>query len=59
MCKNIYVGQTKNAFSTRWSSHQRIWNNNTVEKHNDRASRLIHYHTEHKHVINFHPEISR
>ena len=54
--QNICVGQTKSAFSTRWSGHRRIWNSNNIEKHNDRASLLIHYHTEHKHAKNSHPE---
>ena len=58
ICKNIYVGQTKNAFSTRWSGHRTIWNNKIIEKHNDRAALLIHYHKEHKQVINSHPVIS-
>ena len=58
ICKNIYVGQTKIAFSTRWSGHRRIWNSKIIEKHSDRAALLIHYHTEHKHVINSHPVIS-
>ena len=57
ICKNIYVGQTKNAFSTRWSGHRRIWNSKIIEKHSNRAALLIHYHTEHKHVINSHPVI--
>ena len=58
ICKNIYVGQTINAFSTRWSGHRTIWNSKIIEKHSDRAALLIHYHKEHKQVINSHPVIS-
>ena len=25
-CLNFYVGQTKNSFATRWSSHRHCWN---------------------------------
>ena len=58
ICKNIYVGQTKNAFFTRWFGHHRIWNSKIIEKHSDKAALLIHYHTEHNNVINSHPVIS-
>ena len=30
ICQKIYVGQTINHFSTRWSGHRAFWNNNNA-----------------------------
>ena len=59
ICQKIYVGQTINHFSTRWSGHRAFWNNNNAKKeHNDRASLLIHFQTWHKELMNSLPDIS-
>ena len=59
ICQKIYVGQTINHFSTRWSGHRAFWNNNNAKKqHNDRASLLIHFQTWHQKLMNSLPDIS-
>ena len=59
ICQKIYVGQTINHFSTRWSGHRAFWSNNNAKKeHNDRASLLIHFQTWHKELMNSLPDIS-
>ncbi|MEC8566984.1 MAG: reverse transcriptase domain-containing protein, partial [Pseudomonadota bacterium] len=55
ICKNLYVGQTKNKFSTRWNNHRNSWKNQRlgnkkVKDENDNAALYKHY-TKH------HPEI--
>ena len=55
ICQKIYVDQTINHFSTRWSGHKAFWNNNNnnaKKQHNDRASLLIHFQTWHKELMN-------
>ena len=57
ICKNIYV---KKHFQQDmvWSSENLEQNSNTIEKHNNGVSLLMHYHSEQNHVINSHAEIS-
>jgi len=60
ICKDIYVGQTKNKFSVRWSSHRHFWNNNqkkhtgnNKQNHNlnkDRAALFNHFLIKHKDI---------
>ena len=56
ICKHIYIGQTKNKFSTRWSGHRSFWNNICKEKriteNNDNAALFSHYQTEHEEILN-------
>ena len=48
-CKHIYVGQTKNKFSVRWTSHRYFWRSNCEKsQQSDKAALLIHYNTHHK-----------
>ena len=61
ICQKIYVGQTINYFSTRWSGHRTFRNknnNNDKKQQNDRASLLIHFQTWHKELMNSLPDIS-
>jgi len=58
LCKQIYVGQSKNRFSSRWTGHRTIWKNkNCLNQRSDRASLIIHYQTKHNANINSLPEI--
>ena len=59
ICQNVYVGQTINHFSTRWSRHRVFWNNNSAKgQHNDVASLLIHCQSCHAELINSLQDIS-
>ena len=59
ICKELYVGQTKNKYSTRWSSHRTKWNklklaNNQKEakdtSNQDDAALITHYRKYHKDI---------
>ena len=56
ICNHLYVGQTKNKFSTRWNSHRKNWNDainsiikNTNNYNSDEQALFNHY-------TNYHPE---
>ena len=50
-CNDIYVGQTKNSFNTRWNQHRSIWNKMQKQRGNeieigelkDEAALFVHY----------------
>ena len=43
-CTEIYVGQTKNGFSVRWTSHRNFWKSNIINNsHPDQAALLKHF----------------
>jgi len=49
-CHEQYVGQTKNKFSTRWSSHRSNWNRpncETDENNEDKVALLRHFSESH------------
>ena len=63
LCKELYVGQTKNKFSTRWNSHRAKWKNlcklkltnkeNKANENNlnlDEAALWTHYRKMHKNI---------
>ena len=54
-CQEVYVGQTKNHFSTRWNTHRSMWrkhrNNNTIEdSSNDDQALVTHYKKYHQDI---------
>ena len=58
LCHQIYVEQTKNKFSVRWTNHRTFWKNNNTQNHTDKAALLLHFHNHHKNFISSHPDIS-
>ena len=68
ICKDIYVGQTKNKFSTRWSSHRSIWNKLCTNVQNgkkemeedlsDEKALFRHYVLKHSEVLKNHMYLS-
>jgi len=55
VCHKQYVGQTKNKFSTRWSSHSSNWNrpNCEIDEYNKDKVALL------RHFSEFHSNINR
>ena len=52
ICKELYIGQTKNKFSTRWNTHRKKWNDlinsrsynmDNNNKNRDEAALVHHY----------------
>ena len=58
LCHQIYIGQTKNKFSIRWTNRRTFWKNNNTQNHTDKAALLLHFHNHHKNFISSHPDIS-
>jgi len=55
ICDEQYVGQTKNKFSTRWSSHRSNWNRLNCEideNYKDKVALLRHFSESHGDVTN-------
>ena len=60
ICKEIYVGQTKNSFNIRWNQHRSTWNkmqkqksaNNEIGEFNDEAALFLHYTKYHSECLN-------
>ena len=55
ICKQLYVGQTINKFSTRWNGHRKKWQNlctgkEEVKAGNDEAALFKHYNKYHKDI---------
>ena len=46
ICNQIYVGQTSNPFSNRWSQHRSVWKGGSTDK-GDSAALRLHYHQRH------------
>ena len=58
ICKEIYVGQTKNRFSTRWTTHRCIWKNYTNPQNlEEKAALLSHYTDKHSIILHNKPNI--
>ena len=60
LCNELYIGQTKNRFSTRWNSHRSKWKNlcklKLIDKqennrNSDEAALWCHYRKFHKNII--------
>ena len=58
-CGEIYVGQTKNKFSTRWTSHRSFWKKFGIDElKNDQAALLYHYHKAHYAILKSRPSLA-
>jgi len=55
ICHEQHIGQTKNKFSTRWSSHHSNWNrpNSEIDEYNKDKVALLRYFSE------FHGDVNR
>ena len=59
ICNQLYIGQTKNKFSIRWTAHRSFWNKKLLEYNNtDQAALLKHYHNYHYSTHAIKPKIS-
>ena len=69
ICSEFYVGQTKNPFATRWSSHRHCWNKMITsresgsvsfkdERDREQNALFLHYWKNHRPVVNKLPKIS-
>ena len=58
LCNEFYVGQTKNKFSVRWSSHRTFWKTKNTANNTDKAALLLHFHNHHNQFLSSSPEIS-
>ena len=58
ICNQLYIGQTKNKFSIRWTAHRFFWNIKFSEYNTDQAALLKHYYNHHYSTHANKPKIS-
>ena len=63
-CREFYVGQTKNSFSTRWNSHRSIWNGlvktgiKSEDNIKDDQALFLHSKTKHQDIMQENPSLA-
>ena len=64
ICKEFYVGQTKNSFATRWNSHRTVWNRliqigiKPTDKIKDDHALFRHYQSRHSNILDKKPTLA-
>ena len=52
ICKEQYVGQTKNRFSIRWNNHRSAWNSQKTFNVNEDGTAALFQHYQQQHQVN-------